>query len=35
VQPGKVFDLEVSLEDTAKGYTTMDERTALKVMVTP
>jgi len=35
VEPGKVFDLEVSLEDTAKGYTTMDERTALKVLVTP
>ncbi|MEV7762006.1 zinc-binding dehydrogenase [Curtobacterium flaccumfaciens] len=35
VAPGKVFDLEVSLEDTAKGYTTMDERTALKVLVTP
>ena len=35
VSPGRVFDLTVDLEHTPKGYTAMDERTALKVMVTP
>ena len=35
VQPGKVFDRTVSLEDTPKGYAAMDERTALKVLVQP
>jgi len=35
VNPGKVFDLTVALDDTAKGYTAMDERTALKVLVQP
>jgi threonine dehydrogenase-like Zn-dependent dehydrogenase len=35
VQPGKVFDHTVALEDTPKGYAAMDERTALKVVVRP
>jgi threonine dehydrogenase-like Zn-dependent dehydrogenase len=35
VNPGKVFDSEVSLTDVAEGYRTMDERTALKVLVKP
>ena len=35
VNPGKVFDRTVGLEDTAKGYAAMDERTALKVLVQP
>jgi threonine dehydrogenase-like Zn-dependent dehydrogenase len=35
VQPGKVFDETVGLEDVAKGYAAMDERTALKVMIRP
>jgi threonine dehydrogenase-like Zn-dependent dehydrogenase len=35
VNPGKVFDRTVSLEDTPKGYAAMDERTALKVLVQP
>ena len=35
VDPGKVFDRTVGLEDTPKGYAAMDERTALKVLVQP
>lgn len=35
VQPGKVFDRELGLEETPAGYTAMDDRTALKVMVRP
>jgi threonine dehydrogenase-like Zn-dependent dehydrogenase len=35
VNPGKVFDLTVDLDDTPKGYAAMDERTALKVLVRP
>jgi threonine dehydrogenase-like Zn-dependent dehydrogenase len=35
VNPGKVFDRTVSLEDAPKGYAAMDERTALKVLVQP
>ena len=35
VHPGKVFDLTVALDDTPKGYTAMDERSALKVLVQP
>jgi threonine dehydrogenase-like Zn-dependent dehydrogenase len=35
VQPGRVFDRLVKLEDTADGYRDMDERTALKVLVQP
>jgi threonine dehydrogenase-like Zn-dependent dehydrogenase len=35
VEPGRVFDETVSLEDTPKGYSAMNDRTALKVMVRP
>ncbi|HYJ66651.1 MAG TPA: zinc-binding dehydrogenase [Nocardioidaceae bacterium] len=35
VNPGKVFDRVVSLEDTPMGYAAMDERAALKVIVRP
>ncbi|HUB72355.1 MAG TPA: zinc-binding dehydrogenase [Acidimicrobiales bacterium] len=35
VQPGKVFDMTVSLDDVASGYKAMAERTALKVLVRP
>jgi threonine dehydrogenase-like Zn-dependent dehydrogenase len=33
VDPGQVFDLSLALDDTPAGYTAMDERTALKVLV--
>ncbi|HEY0259096.1 MAG TPA: zinc-dependent alcohol dehydrogenase family protein [Lacisediminihabitans sp.] len=35
VQPGRVFDRELGLEEVPDGYRAMDERTALKVMVRP
>ncbi|MGG5260109.1 alcohol dehydrogenase catalytic domain-containing protein [Phycicoccus avicenniae] len=35
VQPGRVFDRTVALEDTPAGYAAMDAREALKVMVRP
>jgi threonine dehydrogenase-like Zn-dependent dehydrogenase len=35
VEPGKVFDLTVGLEETPKGYAAMDDRNALKVMIRP
>ncbi|TXN28342.1 zinc-dependent alcohol dehydrogenase family protein [Lacisediminihabitans profunda] len=35
VNPGEVFDRTVDLEHTPDGYRAMDERSALKVMVTP
>lgn len=35
VQPGKVFDREIGLDETPAGYTAMNDRTALKVMVRP
>jgi threonine dehydrogenase-like Zn-dependent dehydrogenase len=35
VDPGKVFDQTVALDDTPKGYAAMDDRTALKVVVRP
>jgi len=35
VNPGRVFDLTVGLDDVPRGYTAMDERTSLKVMVAP
>ncbi|MFI6424211.1 zinc-dependent alcohol dehydrogenase family protein [Promicromonospora sp. NPDC050880] len=34
IDPGKVFDLTVPLEDAAKGYQAMDERRATKVLLT-
>ncbi|GLY33867.1 zinc-dependent alcohol dehydrogenase family protein [Kineosporia sp. NBRC 101731] len=33
IEPGKVFDLEVALEDIAEGYQAMDERRAIKALV--
>nr|WP_211661779.1 alcohol dehydrogenase catalytic domain-containing protein [Modestobacter muralis] len=35
IEPGRVFDRTVTLDDTPAGYTAMDERTALKVLVQP
>lgn len=35
VNPGKVFDRTVSLDQTPLGYAAMDDREALKVMVRP
>ena len=35
VNPGKVFDRTVPLEDTPQGYAAMDAREALKVMIKP
>jgi threonine dehydrogenase-like Zn-dependent dehydrogenase len=35
VEPGKVFDLAVGLDDVASGYKAMADRTALKVLVRP
>jgi threonine dehydrogenase-like Zn-dependent dehydrogenase len=34
IQPGKVFDLTVPLEDAAEGYCAMDERRAIKTLLT-
>ncbi len=35
VNPGRVFDRAVALDDVAKAYAAMDDRTALKVAVRP
>ena len=35
INPGKMFDLEVSLDDIAKGYKAMADRTAIKALVRP
>lgn len=35
VDPGRVFDRSISLEETPEGYRAMDQREALKVLVTP
>jgi threonine dehydrogenase-like Zn-dependent dehydrogenase len=35
IDPGKVFDLTLPLEQVAEGYRAMDERRAIKVMVRP
>ncbi|GAA3037615.1 zinc-binding dehydrogenase [Microbacterium dextranolyticum] len=35
VDPGRVFDVELSLDDAARGYELMDRREALKVMLRP
>ncbi|WP_062298821.1 zinc-dependent alcohol dehydrogenase family protein [Demequina maris] len=35
IQPGRVFDLELPLEEAAQAYRAMDERTAIKVMLRP
>lgn len=34
IKPGKVFDLELPLADVAEGYRAMDERRAIKVLLT-
>jgi threonine dehydrogenase-like Zn-dependent dehydrogenase len=34
-QPGKVFDLELPLEQAAEGYKAMDERRAIKTLLRP
>ena len=34
IKPGKVFDLELPLAEVAEGYRAMDERRAIKVMLT-
>ena len=35
IDPGKVFDLTLPLEQTAEGYQAMDERRAIKVLLRP
>lgn len=35
IDPGKVFDLELPLEQAADGYRAMDERRAIKVLLRP
>jgi threonine dehydrogenase-like Zn-dependent dehydrogenase len=35
IEPGRVFDRTVSLEETPEGYQAMDQREALKVLVVP
>ena len=35
IDPGKVFDLELPLEEAAEGYRAMDERRATKVLLRP
>lgn len=35
IQPGKVFDQTVALDDIAAGYRAMADRTALKVLIRP
>lgn len=35
IDPGKVFDLTLSLDEAAEGYKAMDERRAIKVLLRP
>jgi threonine dehydrogenase-like Zn-dependent dehydrogenase len=35
IEPGKVFDLELPLDDAAEGYKAMDERRAIKALLRP
>jgi threonine dehydrogenase-like Zn-dependent dehydrogenase len=35
IDPGKVFDLELPLEEAAEGYRAMDERRAIKALLRP
>ena len=35
IDPGRVFDNVMSLEQTPQAYAAMDARDALKVMITP
>lgn len=35
IDPGKVFDLELPLQEAADGYLAMDSRQAIKVLLRP
>jgi threonine dehydrogenase-like Zn-dependent dehydrogenase len=35
IRPGRVFDLELPLDEAAAGYRAMDERRAIKVLLRP
>ncbi len=35
IEPGRVFDRNVNLDDVPDGYRAMDQRLAIKVMVEP
>ena len=35
IDPGKVFDLTLPLEDVAEGYRAMDERRSIKTLLRP
>jgi threonine dehydrogenase-like Zn-dependent dehydrogenase len=35
IDPGKVFDLTLPLDEVAEGYRAMDERRAIKVLLRP
>jgi threonine dehydrogenase-like Zn-dependent dehydrogenase len=35
IDPGKVFDLELPLDEAPAGYEAMDQRTAIKVLLHP
>jgi threonine dehydrogenase-like Zn-dependent dehydrogenase len=35
IDPGRVFDLELPLDEAAAGYEAMDERRAIKVLLRP
>jgi threonine dehydrogenase-like Zn-dependent dehydrogenase len=35
INPGKVFDLTLPLEQVAEGYRAMDERRAIKALLRP
>ena len=35
IQPGRVFDATIGLEEVPDGYRTMAERQALKVLIRP
>jgi threonine dehydrogenase-like Zn-dependent dehydrogenase len=35
IQPGKVFDLDIPLDQVAEGYRAMDERRAIKAILRP
>jgi threonine dehydrogenase-like Zn-dependent dehydrogenase len=35
IDPGKVFDLELPLDQAADGYRAMDQREAIKVLLRP
>ena len=35
IDPGKVFDLELPLDEAAEAYRAMDERRAIKVLLRP